>query len=75
MMSEPLTSAGEGLVLGADPTMDEVMRRDPKTLTREDLRALVDTLRADRANFAIRERAAKDKKAGITPTMPADEEW
>lgn len=71
-----MNDAAEAFALvGADPTLDEVMRRDPKLVTREDLRNLVDVLRQDRAAFEVRDRAAKDKRAGIAPAMPADEEW
>lgn len=35
----------------ADPTLDEVMRRDPATLSRMDIERLIGQLREERAMF------------------------
>ena len=43
--------------VGKEPTLDELMRRDPRDLAREDINALVRRLRQERAfNIAASER-------------------
>ena len=39
---------------GADPTMDEIMRRDPANLTASDRRRLIEVERQARASFNVR---------------------
>lgn len=46
------------------PTLDELMARDPATLTREDRRLMIEALRAERAQWiAEQERKAEKKEA------------
>lgn len=48
-----------------EPTLDEYMRRDPHSLTRDDFRMLVDVLRKERALVNIKqERRALKKETG-----------
>ena len=45
------------------PTYDELLLRDPKTLTRDERRLMVEHLRQERAQWQSREQAKADKKA------------
>lgn len=47
----------------ARPTYDELMGRDPKTMTREDRLVMIETLRMERAQWQNKEQAKADKKA------------
>lgn len=61
--------------IGADPTIDLMMRRDPKTLSDSDLRALVEALRQKRAMFIKEDERKRAKKAGVDPDeQPSKEE-
>ncbi len=46
----------------ASPTVDDFMRRDPATLTLEELVAHIDTLRADYSRFILEQQAKKDEQ-------------
>ena len=58
MQVEPKTATELFQEIGADATLDEAMRRDPSSLTEEDLDALIDALRSKRAQF-INKQAKK----------------
>lgn len=49
----------------ADSTIDEMMRRDPVTMTNAHYSALIDALRAKRAMFIEKGEAKAAKKEGI----------
>lgn len=44
------------------PTYDELMRRDPKTLTRDERRIMIEVHRQERAMWQAKEKARVDKK-------------
>ena len=50
----PKTAPEQFAEAGADPTLDEIMRRDPKTLTEADRYRLIDISRAERAMFIVK---------------------
>lgn len=51
--------------VAADPTIDRMMRADPKTVTDEDLLALIGALRTKRAMFIREDEKKRMKKAGV----------
>lgn len=58
-------------------TLDEALRRDPTTISDEDLEAIVRTLRHQREVFLSKEDKAKAKKEGVdleTATFGGGEE-
>lgn len=46
-----------------DPTYDELMRRDPKTITREQRRFMIEHERMERAMWEASQKKRADKKA------------
>lgn len=50
------------------PTLDELMRRDPKDLTEDDYRVLIEHQRHDRAMFISAQAKKQDKKSGVEET-------
>lgn len=46
------------------PTYDELLRRDPRTLTVEDRRFMIEHLRQERVSWEASVKAKADKKAG-----------
>jgi hypothetical protein len=73
--SEPMTEAGELFEeVGADPTMDAVMRKDPKAVTDGELLGIVEQKRRERVLFNIREQQKKDRAEGILDTVTVDDE-
>lgn len=49
----------------ADATIDEVMRRDPREVSDDDLREMIEASRAKRALFIQAGQKRKEKKAGV----------
>lgn len=49
--------------MAGEPTLDEYMRRDPQSLTRDDFHQLVEVLRKERALFNIKQERRALKKA------------
>lgn len=69
--SEQITQVAEQ----PDNPIDRVMRADPRTLKwPDDYKAVVLALREKRALFIKGEAAKKDKKEGIEPETPAEQE-
>ncbi len=54
--------------------LDDFFRRDPATFTDDDILAVINLERIDRARFMLAEQARKDKKAGIAPVDGAEED-
>ena len=59
----PKTAPEQFAEVGADPTLDEIMRRDPKTLTEAERYRLIDILRDARAMFIVKGQE-KDEEDG-----------
>ena len=60
-MSEQLTAPEALATAAAEPTMDEYLRRDPATLTPQDLRKIVELERKKRAMFIEQDKVKKEK--------------
>lgn len=59
-------------IVGAEPSLDELMRRAPRALTRADRVALVTVLRQKRVVWEAKEDAAKAKRDGEAPAEETD---
>lgn len=46
----------------SQPTYDELMRRDPKTITKAERRMMIEHERNERALWQAKEKAKEDKK-------------
>lgn len=51
--------------VAADPTIDEMLRRDPREVKDADLERLIEAQRAKRAQFISASEKRRAKKAGV----------
>lgn len=49
--------------VSAEPTLNELLRRDPRGLTREDRRSIVALMREQRAAWLTKQAEREDRKA------------